>query len=375
METTSSRPNRVTPDDLDRIRADIDWRALFEGLGLQRDETRSKPEDWWAVTPFGDSGKVSFHMRPGGVWYDFSVRAGGGPIELVQGLKGGNCFEAGRLIFERGWIATERAAPSQKAVTRDKVDDALGDEPSQPDPAERNPVIRQDLRDLLTYHDDLAAHGLSEQTCADLGIGYLAQGRSPLRNHTVFQIADAQVTRKSEGERVRVILSHIGRKIDTADETADYQLYDSFDLSLELFGQDRLWLDAEAAAQITETGFILLTGTPLNLAKAHEAGLRNAAASFGETVSPSQCATLAELAAHHGITRIVIAFDREDGSRDSATDAAALLAAHGLTASVFDWNAPVGKGSAGAVHIPRTITDLAGFSAEQLAWLRARHLL
>ena len=220
METLPSRPNRLTPDDLDRIRADIDWRALFEGLGLQRDQGRSKDEDWWAITPFGDSSKVSFHMRPGGVWYDFSVRAGGGPIELVQQLEGGNCFEAGRLILERGWTVTERIAPPQKAATCSKIGNALGKEASQIIAAEHNPVIRQDLRDLLAYHDDLAACGVSEQTCAALGIGYLAQGRSPLRNHVVFQIADARMTRKSEGERVRVILSHIGCKVDAGGQCA-----------------------------------------------------------------------------------------------------------------------------------------------------------
>ena len=155
----------------------------------------------------------------------------------------------------------------------------------------------------------------------------------------------------------------------------DYQLYEGFDLSRELFGQDHLWLDAEAAAQIAETRHILLTGDPFDLAKAHDAGLRNVAASFGATVSPSQCAILAGLAAHHGITRIVIAFGREgDGGTDTARTAA-LLEEHGLAASVFDWNAPVGRTSTGAVHIPRAITDLSDFSTEQLAWLRARRLL
>ena len=63
----------------------------------------SKPGDWWAFSPFHDEKTPSFHMAAGGVWYDFSIGEGGGPIELVQRLEGGNCYEAGRLILERDW--------------------------------------------------------------------------------------------------------------------------------------------------------------------------------------------------------------------------------------------------------------------------------
>lgn len=42
-------------------------------------------------------------MGPGGLWFDFSIGEGGGAIELIQKLEGGNCFEAGRFILENGW--------------------------------------------------------------------------------------------------------------------------------------------------------------------------------------------------------------------------------------------------------------------------------
>lgn len=94
---------RLSPENLDEIRASVDWQALFTGLGLRKAEQKSKANDWWAWSPFHDEKTPSFHMASGGIWYDFSIGEGGGPIELVQRLEGGNCYEAGRSILERGW--------------------------------------------------------------------------------------------------------------------------------------------------------------------------------------------------------------------------------------------------------------------------------
>lgn len=90
---------RLCAENLDEIRASVDWQALFAGLGLRKAEQKSKPSDWWAFSPFHDEKTPSFHMAAGGVWYDFSIGEGGGPIELVQRLEGGNCYEAGRSIW------------------------------------------------------------------------------------------------------------------------------------------------------------------------------------------------------------------------------------------------------------------------------------
>ena len=86
---------RLTGAHLDEIRASVNWQALFAGLGLRKAEAKSKAHDWWAFSPFHEEKTPSFHMAPGGVWYDFSIGEGGGPIELVQRLEGGNCYEAG----------------------------------------------------------------------------------------------------------------------------------------------------------------------------------------------------------------------------------------------------------------------------------------
>ena len=229
--------------------------------------------------------------------------------------------------------------------------------------------------------------GLSEETCAALGIGYLAQGRSPLKSRIVFQVADARVesrssyraerclrTGESDGDRARVILSHLGRAVSD-EQSPKYLFYEGFHKSAELYGQDRLWLEADAAEQIGQTGAILLTEGPMDLAMAYEAGLRNVVASFGSALSEAQAITLRQLAGYHCIDTVIIAYDRDEAGRKGAAKAAALLQTHGLTPQIFDWEAPLGQTKAGPAHIPDTITDLAECSPEQLAWLRHRRLL
>ena len=88
---------------LETLRATADWRAICQALGLERDEKRSRPDDWWMRSPFSEDKTASFHIKPAdGVWYCFSTRQGGGVIELIQRLEGLNCFEAGEWMFRKG---------------------------------------------------------------------------------------------------------------------------------------------------------------------------------------------------------------------------------------------------------------------------------
>jgi hypothetical protein len=54
---------RLTPEHLDEIRASVDWQAMFVGLGLRKAEGKSKPNDWWAFSPFHEEKTPGFHKR------------------------------------------------------------------------------------------------------------------------------------------------------------------------------------------------------------------------------------------------------------------------------------------------------------------------
>ncbi len=315
-------------------------------------------------------------MATGGVWYDFSIGEGGGPIELVQRLEGGNCYEAGRLILERGW-AHASANPGRSVTTaRDSVrcgvTKAVTTETDPEHPV--NEPIRQDLMKMGEYHPAIEARGISEQTCELLGIGYLPQGRSPLKGRIVFQVADARVTPKTGDERTRVILSHLGRAVGD-DVEPKYLFYQGFHKSAELYGQELIWLHEDAGQQISETGSILLTEGPFDVAKAVEAGLRNVVGSFGASLSAAQARSLRAMADAHDAQNVRIAFDRDDAGRKGALKAAQALAQVGLEVQIFDWDAPIGRNRQGDVFIPQNTGDLADFSTRQLNWLRQRRLL
>lgn len=366
---------RLTPEHLDEIRVSVHWQEMFEGLGLRKAEGKSKPNDWWALSPFHEEKTPSFHMGPGGLWYDFSIGEGGGALELIQKLEGCNCFEAGHFLLDRGWAFCSVERSQAKAAhhkTRSRVRKAI--EPTQSQSSQQetpeNQPIRQDLIKLCTSHEMLETRGIGEETCQLLGIGYLPQGRSPLKDRIVFQVADARITSKSR-EKTRVILSHIGRALKEGQEPK-YLFYEGFHKSVELYAQEILWLHEDAEAQTRDCGHITLTEGPFDVARAFDAGLRNIVGSFGASLSRAQATKLKEFADHSGVTRVIILFDRDEAGQKGASKAQAILNEIGLEGQIFDWNAPLGRTAGGIVKIPETITDLAEFNNEQITWLRRK---
>ncbi|MDA7426766.1 toprim domain-containing protein [Thalassococcus lentus] len=374
MNKVNPQPPRLESRHLDEIRASIDWPTMFAALGLRKCEKKSKQNDWWAYSPFHDEMTPSFHMGPGGLWYDFSIGEGGGPIELIQRMEGGNCYEAGRIILERRWATAsiDLAQPVTQTRQRTQARAAHAVAPDCAGGAPRNAPIRQDLLKMCAYHDTIAARGISEETCDLLGIGFLPQGRSPLKDRIVFQVADARAVSQDD-RRTRVILSHLGRSIEDAEPK--YLFYQGFHKSDELYAQELIWLHEDAADQIQETGTIILTEGPFDVAKAVEAGLRNVVGSFGASLSDAQADKLKTMADARGAKRVRIAFDRDDAGRTGAKKAAQTLRKAGLEAEIFDWDAPVGRNRQGDVYLPTSVQDLADFSTEQLQWLRQRRLL
>ncbi len=365
----------LAPAHLNHIRANIDWQAMFDGLSLKKSVKKSKPNDWWAFSPFHKEKTPSFHMGAGGIWHDFSIGEGGGAIELVQKLRHCNCYEAGRFILDQGWVTSPLLNTPAKHCKdiQNRVSESMAKENAST--VLTNPSIRQDLIPMTSYHPYLEARGVSETTCQELGIGFLAQGRSPLRGRVVFQIRDARVKGKGKNKQCQpVILSHLGRSIE-ASQPPKYLFYEGFHKSAELYGQDIIWLDDEASQQIKNTGKIILTEGTLDLAKAYEAGLRNVVASFGAGLSEEQAIKLEAMTAHHNIDTIQIIYDRDEAGIAGANKAAELLKEYNLQVNIFDWEKPVTQSQDNTVRIPPTISDLADFNTEQIIWLRKKALL
>ncbi|MEL6688319.1 MAG: toprim domain-containing protein, partial [Pseudomonadota bacterium] len=237
----------------------------------------------------------------------------------------------------------------------------------------QNDPIRQNLLPMCTYHDYLVQRGLSEETCRALGIGYLPQGRSPLRGRMIFQIRDERLNEKTS-ERETVTLSHMGRAIDGKTKPK-YLFYEGFHKSAELYAQDIIWRDPKAKQQIADTGYLVLTEGPFDVAKAYESGLRNVVASFGANLSNRQAELLESICHQRGASSILVAYDRDKSGRDGIEKARAKLESLGVPTHVFDWDIRLSINDGRRVSIPRSIGDIADFSVDQLKWLRRKRLI
>ncbi len=379
------------PVTLNEIRQTADWQKTFLSLGLIRDERQSRPNDWWAKSPFSpDEKTASFHMngdpQGGGRWYCHSTGQGGGLLDLVQALQGGNIFEAGRWLIEQDCCPLPQAYLDQDVETRRELpparQNASGEEKKkQPEVQElaQNAPIRQSLLPMLTElgsHPGFADRGISEATCRYLGCGYLPDAhKSCLRGRLVFQVRSLDdletVTPKP------VILSHMGRATtpEQIEAVGKWTYYKGFRKSLELYNIDQVRLDPEAQAQVKATGRLILVEGCFDVAKCVEAGVKNVLASFGTTLSATQISKLHVLKEILRAREILVWYDRDTPGVTAQTKTIEALKADGLSARGFDWTQDFSSNARSGVCIPDAIQDPCDCSIEQIQWLGERGVI
>lgn len=370
------RPIRIDNERLREIRHNTEWQALFNALGIEKDEKKSRENDWWGKSPFAPEERTaSFHMNGEG-WYCFSTNQGGGPVELVQRIFRLNCYEAGRWLLDHGVSSIqeetrEGATAAVKAVLA----------PRKPAPEENLP-IRQDLRPLLSSaHPEFQRRGIPVEVLAELGAGYLdrparsVRPPNPLNRRLVFQVRGIEAD--EEGRLRPVILSHMGRATTAEQEAAHgkWWMYAGFRKSRELYNLDLALLDAGARQQAAATGHVLIVEGAFDVAKLYAAGIRNVVATFGAYLAEEQLPRCELLAHHVGIERFLLFYDRDqagtDPEKQGFAQAAELLLGRGFQVQLFDWTRTFQSPRRGPVAIPQEIGDPAEFTPEQLAWLRA----
>lgn len=405
----------IDPEALRVIRQNTDWQRLFVALGIQRDEKRSRPDDWWGLSPLTNEKNPSFHMNHEGVWFDFSSGIGGGPIELVQAVmkvrgKTLDCFKAGAWLLENGLSSLAApvvqpgipASPVPAAPAQDqrgegkKTSTEIEDRPNRPDttidpekesvsktvrqntPKKSNAPVRQNLLPLLSLqgeHPLFLERGISKEICLYLGCGFLEKSRGPLKGRIVFQVRS--VVEKFDGSLERVVLSHIGRAITQEQELRDgkWHFFSGFNKSCELFNVDNVLLDEKALDQAKTCGHLVLVEGAFDVAKLVEAGIKNVIAAFGSHVSVDQGARLTWLAKKAGISKILVFLDRDEAGRQGTVKALELLKGMGLDIENFDWNRSFSSPRRTSIRFPESVQDPCDFSVEQLRWLRDRRLI
>ncbi len=362
-------------DALSEIRRTADWRKLFQMLNLEKDEKKSKQNDWWARSPLTAEKTASFHMNERG-WFCFSSNEGGGVIELVQKVvrfRSGHvlsCYAAGRWLIDQG-ISPEPTSPQVDPSTRKSPE--RGEEKKSPERT-FNPPIRQNLLSALTMdHPEFERRGLTAKTASDLGFGYLPpkKSRSRLAGRIVFQVRG--VREDDQGELQPVILTHLGRATSKSQEETHgkWMHYAGFLKSLELYNLDRLLLDENAIRWAKRTGHVLVVEGCWDVAKLVESGVcPNVVGLFGSHLTESQIQRFHLISERLGIRKFRLFLDRDRAGRVGQAKAIEKLKEAGFEADGFDWDQTFPSPSRGQLSLPDDIQDVCDFRADQLRWLR-----
>jgi DNA primase len=375
-------PRFITAAMLRTIRANTDWRALFAALGLERAKGKGNNNDWWALSPLSDEKTPSFHINDKG-WYCHSTGEGGGVVELVQGVlarrsgRAVSCWDAGRWLLEQGVSRMDALPASDSAGAIGEKNAPRSEEKEKGRVSNRaesggNVPITADLRPKLSpHHPELEKRGISKETCAYLGCGYLSGVRGTINNRIVFQVRGVV---ERGGALVPVILSHIGRAVSDvqADVEGKWHHYAHFKKHLELYNLDKLLLDGKAREQAKQTGRVVIVEGCFDVAKLVEAGIYNAAAAFGAHLSVEQVERVKLLVDRLGVREVVVWYDRDKAGREGAAKALDLLRQSGLSASVV-WGKRDSRlaQAAQAVKIAATAKDPCDLSVVELRALRA----
>lgn len=356
-------------DELNEIRANSDWRRLFQELGLERDEKKSRVDDWWTRSPLTMEETASFHINDKG-WFCFSSHEGGGVIDLVQKVvqfrtgQAINCYEAGRWLVDHGV-----SSPPSSAIATQPTQKPSGEEEKK-----FNHPIRQNLLPTLSQqgtHPEFIRREITAPACDYLGCGYLEKSSSRLQERIVFQVRG--VRSDDHGNLSPMILTHMGRA--TSEEQKEsggkWTHYAGFHKSLELYNIDKALLDDQARNQAKSCGHILITEGCFDVLKLAESGIFNVVATFGSQLSEAQLPRIYEISERLGVEHFRFVYDRDKAGVHGAEEGARLLQKSGFQVSVFDWE----QSFSAKKRISKEITDICDCSPKQLQWLREKKLI
>lgn len=360
---------------LSQIRRTADWRKLFQVLNLEKNEKKSKTNDWWAKSPFKPTERTaSFHISDKG-FKCFSSNEGGGVIELVQKVfqyRAGqvlNCYEAGQWLVDNGISPLPFSSPQQNSVSKPQNS---GERKNRGERTE-NPPIRQNLCPSLTIdHPEFERRGLSSATAEYLGFGYLPpkKSRSRLAGRIVFQVCG--VRKDGESNLNSVILTHMGRATTKKQEATDgkWLHYTGFRKSQELYNLDRLLLDSKARDETKKAGYVVIVEGCWDVAKLYETGIPNVVATFGAHISEEQIPRFKMIADHLGISHFRFLYDRDKAGEEGKLRGIETLNKAGFEADSFAWDQTFPSPSRGQINLPDNIQDVCDFRVDQLRWLR-----
>jgi DNA primase len=317
---------RYTPDSRDRVREAVDMLTLVSGRTELR---RAGANSYFGLCPFHDERTPSFHVRPDEKRYHcFGCQASGDPFTFVMETEGLDFKGALESLADRFGVQlhTEQEDPAavSRRARRDRLH-ALLDRA-----ASYYARYLADAAEAAPAREYLAGRGFSRETLEAFRVGYapsawdrilLASRQAGFTEEELLAVGLAQRSRTNPGRVYDRFRERI--MFPTADErgrvlgfgaramrdnqppkylnTSDGELYHK---RAVLFGVDRARPAAARAARI-----ILVEGYTDVLAL-HQAGLSNAVAIMGTSLTEEQVSALERVVGADGALELCLDADR-----------------------------------------------------------------
>lgn len=269
--------------------------VLFRLYGLEESFTRQGAKLVGRCPVHGGDNPRAFHADlDRNIWHCFSKCAkGGNQLDLVAAKEGIPIRDAALKLQARFLSSPESEAPATAAPRAPKAPPAEAASRAAPEP---NPPLAARLALKGDHPHLLKERGLSPETVKAFGVGYCSKGI--LRGTIAIPIHD------EDG----ALVAYAGRRLKYADVQANgkYRFAKGFRKELVLYNLDR------AKASAAERGLVVVEGF-FSVLALYEAGIPNAVAVMGSSLSEAQADLLAELAG--GVT---VLFDGDAAGRAGA---------------------------------------------------------
>jgi DNA primase len=336
---------RYTADSRDRVRDAVDMLTL---VGARTELRRAGVNSYFGICPFHDERTPSFHVSPDDKLYHcFGCQASGDPFNFVMETEGLEFTGALEALADRFGVQLETVEEDPEAASRrqrrERWYSLLGRA------AAYYARYLWEAREAAPARDYLLGRGLTEETLRGFRVGYAASAwermltasrRAGFTDDDLLAVGLAQRSKSRPGQiydrfRERIMfpaadargrVRGFGARAMRSNQqpkylnTSDGELYHKREI---LFGIDR----ARPAA--AKTGRMILVEGYTDVLAVHQAGLRNAVAIMGTSLTEEQVAELERIVGPWDLSRpdrgiLELCLDADAAGQDAMLRAAQL---------------------------------------------------
>lgn len=367
---------RIPDTDIERLKNEVSVERLVEAAGIA---LKKSGKDRLGLCPFHDDAEPSLVVTPAkNLWHCFGCQIGGGPIDWVIKSKGVSFRHAVALLKSDPSLAAQGVSdtPIKRTTTRSLPPPVTFDADDQALLNQTIAYYHETLKqapEALAYlqargltHPDLISHFQLGYANRTLGL------RLPEKNRVAgFEIRarlqKVGIYRDSghehfNGSLVVPIIDAAGNVVEAYGRKVRDDLRKGTPAHLYLPGPHRGVWNEQALAASPE---IIVCEALIDAMTFWCAGFTNVTAAYGvEGFTSDHLAALLR----HGVTRVLIAYDRDDAGDKTAVKLAAQLMEHGIACYRIVFARGMDANST-ALQAGRAAADALGMAIRKAQWM------